>query len=264
MINIKNMINIFISLIFFAMFFAMSIIVFAISEPVYASGAIGWHWYNEIIKNKNQKIPKKSLERKEFTAQEQMVELRKTVEEAKARAILFPSEQNVYTYLILQNYVVEKAEIFSRVWQKTLLDYPEVNYGVLHPTENNAQHILYAEKRERESQAIAYFRDKYGLLFFYRGNNSLDKELAPTIQSFITENHLALIPVTVDGVALGIFPQTQVDNGQAKKLGITYFPALILVDPINKIVKPLNYGFIAQDELRNRFLQVATDFREGA
>jgi conjugal transfer pilus assembly protein TraF len=244
--------------------FLVLVLLVNASVQVSAAPAVGWHWYNEIIesKDKNKKLkPAKKLH--EVTAQEQMLQLRQTVEEAKARAILFPSEENVHTYLQLQNYVVAKAAIFSRVWKKTLLDYPDVDYAISHPTENNAQHVMYAEEDARENQAIAALSDKYGLFFFYRGNNLLDQELAPTIAGFAREYHVALIPVAVDGKILAVFPGSRNDSGQAAKLGITYFPALVLVDPASQEVKPLNYGFIAQDELKRRFLQVATDFKEG-
>lgn len=243
--------------------FLLVLLIFAKFSCVYAANAIGWHWYNEIIASKEKKLQKKEQPKKVLTAQEQMLMLRQMVEEAKAKAILYPSEENVHTYLQLQNYVVEKAAIFSRVWQKTLLDYPDVDYTILHPTENNAQHVVYEEEAVRENEAIASFRNKFGLFFFYRGNNPLDQELAPTISSFAKENHISLVSVAVDGKTLPNLPNSRQDSGQAAKLGVSYFPALILVDPINKVIKPLRYGFISQDELKRRFLQVATDFKEG-
>ena len=274
MINKRNTIDFlfFLPFLLFLLFLRLLplLLVAAVSEQVYATGAVGWHWYNEINeiitpedKKPVQRQSKQLKQLKQLTAQEQMIILRQTVEEAKAKAILFPSEENVYAYLQLQNYVVGKAVVFSRVWQKTLLDYPDIDYSVLHPTENNAQHIVYEEEAMRENEAIAVFREKYGLFFFYRGNNALDRELAPTVESFVQENHISLIPVSVDGKILPIFPNSRSDNGQAAQLGISYFPALVLVDPVNRIVKPLRYGFISQSELKRRFLQIATDFKEG-
>lgn len=245
----RNMIN----------FFFFSLLVFAIPIAVYAD-AIGWHWYNEIQPLKKKE---KLNQKKHETAVEEMAKFRAEVEEAKAQAILYPSEENVSTYIALQKIVTERAANFTRMWQKVLLDYPSLNYAISNPTENNAQHVVYAEHSKREKEAIAFFREKYGLFFFYRGNDPLDQELSPTIANFGKENGIAVQAVSMDGKILPIFANTSIDTGQAKKLSIQYFPALILVDPKNHKVKPLNYGFIAGDELRRRFLQVATDFQEG-
>ncbi|ELT0935896.1 conjugal transfer protein TraF [Enterobacter roggenkampii] len=50
------------------------------------------------------------------------------------------------------------------------------------------------------------------------------------------------------------------DGGQASRLGIRYFPALMLADPKSGTVKPVSYGFISQDDLAKQFLNVSTDF----
>lgn len=53
---------------------------------------------------------------------------------------------------------------------------------------------------------------------------------------------------------------TRMDGGQASRLGIRYFPALMLADPKSGAVKPVSYGFISQDDLAKQFLNVSTDF----
>ncbi len=51
------------------------------------------------------------------------------------------------------------------------------------------------------------------------------------------------------------------DAGQAKKMGIKHFPAIYLVEPGTGTYKPLAYGFITQDDLARRVLNVVTDFK---
>ena len=51
------------------------------------------------------------------------------------------------------------------------------------------------------------------------------------------------------------------DQGQAERLGVKYFPAMMLVDPKSGQVKPLSYGFISQDDLAKQFLYVSNDFK---
>jgi len=259
--------------------------------------AIGWHWYNELpfvkekkerderqMKNeqKEQEEQEKQEKREKQEKQENVAnkeeesslasttavieikKLRGLVEEAKAKAILVPTEVNVRDYISLQNYVAAKATVFSQVWQKVLLDYPDLDLRVVSPTQSAIQSVVYEERRKREIEAIKYFRERYGLLFFYRGNNPLDSELAMVVNTFVQENNISFIPISVDGKALDMFATSgKINSGQAEKLGVRHFPALILVDPGGKKVRPLNYGFISSTELRERFLHLATDFKEG-
>ncbi|EFS8283617.1 conjugal transfer protein TraF [Salmonella enterica subsp. enterica serovar Typhimurium] len=51
------------------------------------------------------------------------------------------------------------------------------------------------------------------------------------------------------------------DQGQAQRLGVKYFPAMMLVDPKQGSVRPLSYGFITQDDLAKQFLNVSEDFK---
>ncbi|WP_410401192.1 conjugal transfer protein TraF [Escherichia coli] len=50
-------------------------------------------------------------------------------------------------------------------------------------------------------------------------------------------------------------------RGQAQRLGVKYFPAMMLVDPKQGSVRPLSYGFISQDYLAKQFLNVSEDFK---
>jgi conjugal transfer pilus assembly protein TraF len=245
------------------------ILAFIITVPAFAYRAVGWHWYNELpfVKEKQEKDKKEEKSKgagfSQNSATAEIDKLNKFVQEAKAQAILYPTEANVRDYIALQNHVAEKAAVFSRVWQKVLLDYPELDYRVSNPTQSSIQSVVYDEKHKREDDAIKFFRERYGLFFFYRGNNPIDQELAKVVETFTKDNQVFLMPISVDGRMLETFAANSIDRGQAKKLGVEYFPALILVDPSSKKIKPLNYGFISGAELRARFLQIATDFHDG-
>ncbi len=231
--------------------------------------AKGWHWYNEAYflarskKGHKKAETKNKVPKKENTAVEQILILRKIVDETKAKAILYPTVENLREYIMLQNYVVNQATLFGHVWQKTLLEYPELDFSIMHPNQNAAQHIVQGEEIKKEEAAVREYSKTFGLLFFYRGNNPLDEAFATTVQDFSSTYGITLIPVTVDGKSLPIFKESRINQGQAEKLKIKFFPALILVDPTLQKAIPLNYGFISYTGLRARFLQLATDFRKG-
>lgn len=76
-----------------------------------------------------------------------------------------------------------------------------------------------------------------------------------------TDTERGRIPVSVDGNVSPQVPDSRQDDGQSARMGITHYPALFLVDPKSKNFRPLAYGFMTQDDLAKRFLNVATGFK---
>lgn len=95
----------------------------------------------------------------------------------------------------------------------------------------------------------------------YRGQDPIDGQLAQVINGFRDTYGLSVIPVSVDGVINPLLPDSRTDQGQAQRLGVKYFPAMMLVDPKQGSVRPLSYGFISQDDLAKQFLNVSEDFK---
>ncbi|MCQ6628929.1 conjugal transfer protein TraF [Escherichia coli] len=97
--------------------------------------------------------------------------------------------------------------------------------------------------------------------FFTGGQDPIDGQLAQVINGFRDTYGLSVIPVSVDGVINPLLPDSRTDQGQAQRLGVKYFPAMMLVDPKQGSVRPLSYGFISQDDLAKQFLNVSEDFK---
>ena len=81
------------------------------------------------------------------------------------------------------------------------------------------------------------------------------------MKSFGEQYGLSIIPISIDGKMASSYPQSKLDNGQAMAMGIKHFPALFLVNPKKNEYKPLAYGFITQDDLARRVLNVVTNFK---
>ncbi|MGT5589383.1 conjugal transfer protein TraF [Escherichia coli] len=118
-----------------------------------------------------------------------------------------------------------------------------------------------AADQAQQRQAIAKLAEHYGIMFFYRGQDPIDGQLAQVINGFRDTYGLSVIPVSVDGVINPLLPDSRTDQGQAQRLGVKYFPAMMLVDPKQGSIRPLSYGFISQDDLAKQFLNVSEDFK---
>lgn len=99
------------------------------------------------------------------------------------------------------------------------------------------------------------------MVYFYRGGDPIDAQMAGVVADFARTRHIALIPVSMDGQVSPQVPDSRPDGGQSARMGISHYPALFLVDPASKDYRPLAYGFMTQDDLAKRFLNVATGFK---
>jgi len=240
------------------------------AENYYHQHEIGWHWYNEkIIAENIKKAQQHNLVTQSSPVQSSieldptktMMAIRATVERALNQAILDPTVANIKAYLILQNKISNQSTNFANVWQKALLENPELNYSLKSPTNTAAKQIYLDNYHEHESEVITEFFKTRGLFFFYSSRCSYCQKFAPLVKNFALRHNVSVIPITTDGVVLPIFPNSKIDNGQALKFKVTMTPALFAVNPYNNKAIPIAYGFISESDLRQRILDIATDFK---
>jgi len=228
-----------------------------VDEPI-----VGWHWYNEPQPEEDEEPPEsEQIPLSSLSPTLQKKVMQKLTEEALDTAIMQPSPQNALRYMAYQRFWLEQSGKFERSVKKGLLLDPALDYNLEHSHYNSTVPLQLSQLQNKEKAAIQSLSAEYGVFFFYRGQDPLDNQLATVVRDFAQSHNIALIPVSVDGVRSEALPDTRPDTGQVAKMGITHFPALFLVDPKSEHYQPLAYGFMTQDALARRFLDVATDFK---
>ena len=89
----------------------------------------------------------------------------------------------------------------------------------------------------------------------------IDNLMGSVIKNFAKDHGLSIIPISVDETINPELPNSKLDSGQSKTMGVRFFPALFLVNPKNETYQPLAYGFITSDALSKQFLNIVTDFK---
>lgn len=223
--------------------------------------AVGWYWYNQPVpKNEDDRVgPPPAAPQESPTAR--MKRLQAFRDNLMNEAMLHPTTENIRRYKVVQDWMVNQASMFASRWEKVLLENPELDYSLQHPFYNGTANIQYTQQRQKQQEAIRYVNQRYGVFFFYRGSEPLDNRLGAVVKEFSEQYGLPVVPVTMDGRVNADLPDSRQDAGQAQKMKISHFPAIYLVEPRTKKYQPLAYGFITQDDLARRMLNIVTDFK---
>lgn len=242
---------------------AILVLIFcAISLGVYAeSKPPGFLWYNlpkesgSKPENKTKNIPFSKLS---YTQRDEVLAF--WTMEALHKARQTKSVEDMRAFLALKNYWLGESSEFSKLFQKAMLEHPELDYNVTHPTSSLGTKLLDEQRQLKRAYKLKQLSRDHGLLFFYRGNSPYDKKQIPIISELANRYGLYVMPVSVDGQGLDAFDNAVVDRGQADKLAVHFFPAVLLVNPKSGSHRPVAFGLTTADVLQKRLYDVATNF----
>jgi len=229
---------------------------FAFDVGYFSEHAKGWHWYDDPKKDQEEPINEELKKDPLF----EMNAIREKVDRALNQAVLNPSKETVSYYINLQNQVNNQSEKFEKYWKSALLEHPELDYSLKHPTNNLAKQVEYKEDSLREEALIRELAKKSGLFFFYRSSCPYCVRFAPIVKDFAETYGITVIPITTDGISLPEFPNSYPDHGQAQKFHVTVEPALFAVNPYTQKAFPIAYGLTSATDLKRRIVEIATNF----
>jgi conjugal transfer pilus assembly protein TraF len=217
----------------------------------------GWHWYQQ------EPVKQDSAPEPVADPTEEMSAVRALIKKSLNQAILNPTQKNVQEYISLQNQMSDRSSQFSNVWQKVLLNNPDLNYSLIHPTNSIGSQVDTDTQHVKEDQAIAQLAKQTGLFFFYHSTCPYCQRFAPILKNFSDHYGITVIPITTDGISLPEFPNSKANAGQAEKFNVTVEPALFAVNPYTHKAYPVSYGLLTEDDLRKRILDLTTKFATG-
>lgn len=232
-------------LFFMMVLLTLSPVIYA--DYFYSEHEKGWYWFDD---PKEIKVSKNTLqEEKPKNPEDKILFVQKQLKKTLDQAILEPTPEHIEAYILLQNQVNEQANLFANAWQRVLLNRPELNYALIHPTNNVALKVYHEGESKKKIEVIHDFAKQSGLFFFYRSSCPYCQRFSPILKHFIETYHIALVPITTDGKVLPEFPYSRQDDGQAKQFHVSLEPALYAVDPQTQKVFPVAIGLVSESEL---------------
>jgi len=218
----------------------------------------GWFWYERIPEKK--KVEKKKKKKEEtFTFPPiSLADERIQLKVLKERAVWNPTEKNITAYIRLQNWVMDQASTFAVNWKKVIWTHPDLDFSLAHPTNAQGIFIEHDQTDLLNHQRIAALGKSYGLFFIFESFCPYCQREAPMLKQFSRRYGISIIAISKDGVGLPDFPNPKPDTGISAQLHAQAVPALFLVNPKRRIIIPLAYGLISEEELVRRIITMTT------
>ncbi|HGO6706854.1 TPA: type-F conjugative transfer system pilin assembly protein TraF [Legionella pneumophila] len=241
---------------------AILMVLLLLNGVVFADKPVGFLWYTKEKENKSVESRQPAgIDFNSLSYTERDAVLRFYTMEALHKARYTKKVEDMRVFLSLQDYWLKESSRFKSLFQQTMLAHPEYDYAVTHPTSNLGAKITDEVRESQTVDIINSLSKSHGLLFFYRGKSPYDLKQIPIIVDFCKRFRIQLMPVSVDGAISPELLNSRMDQGQANRLGVRYFPALLLVNPSSQRVSPVAYGLATQDVLMERIKQVANQFK---
>lgn len=235
----------------------------ALADDFYAQHETGWYWFDD---PKDKHSNEKNISQEKLKDQDPEAEValaRKTLKKSLNKAILDPTPQNVEAYIALQNQLSERANLFANTWQQVIHNHPELNYSLSHPTNNVALQVSHEAESQKKLNIVNEFAKHSGLFFFYKSTCPYCQRFAPILKHFAENYHIAVIPITTDGISIPEFPNSRVDSGQSKQFHVSMEPALYAVDPQTQKAFPVAFGLTTESELLDNLYNILTHYKDG-
>lgn len=224
-------------------------------ENYFNKHAEGWFWYQDPRPEppkEEEKEPPPPPAPPVLDPVAQLAAFRQHIETALAAAIVNPTEENVKSYMALNQAAMQRSQDFALSMRRTLWTTPTFDHSLQHPVNDQAVHVYRDEELKNTDAFLHTTARDYGMFFFFRGSCPYCHKLAPILARFAQTYGFRIIPVSLDGGALPEFPNPRTNTQAAVKLKVDTVPAVFLVQPGKGDVYPVAFGFVGWQELRER------------
>ena len=228
----------------------------------------GWHFYcdpevpqeEELQETKPQPKPEPEKPSEpsspKITATMQVEAFREALVEIKNRAIIDPTPDNVLHYMRAQKQATEMASKFTDIWQRVLLETPDLDANLDRPLTQMGQAIYNDQRKNVEEGALRRAASEAGLLFVFEDPVACRLCYAQgEILKRMAEFHgVTVLAVSADGTGMDSFPDARIDNGHLENLGLNDLPRplVAVVNPASNEVTLLGFGLLTEDQLLER------------
>ncbi len=206
--------------------------------------------------------PKPKVTSEEDEAVAALKKLREDAERKRALAIVKPTPENLKSYIVTQEALMDRASVFSDVWRRVIWANPELNYQLRNPSNNAAIQVHDAQRALKETETLAGIVKEWGIFFIFRSDCPYCHRMAPTLKFLSEQYGIVVFPVSLDGGGLPEYPNPSRDNGMAASIGASVVPLMVLGNVKDHRLLPIGSGVLSAQEIVER-IYILTQTRPG-
>jgi len=218
----------------------------------YQRHAEGWFWYQDPPPPREEAAQAQPEAPVRDDPVAVLEAFRRRLDTARARAILEPTEDNVKAYLELNQLALARAGDFAQAWQRVVWTTPGLDYSLAHPVNDQAVQVFNDEKVRMLDRFLRKAAARYGMFFFFSESCPYCRRFAPVLRDFADTYGFRVVPVSLDGGALPEFPNPRRNAAIAARLRVDTVPAVFLVEPRTRKIRPVAFGYVGWSELARR------------
>lgn len=215
---------------------------------------LGYWFYCTKTKPSEEANTKTQSSKPQASAAERLGAVTKELRELKAKAILEPTRENVIAYIRFQREQLDRASLFSDVWQRAIWQQPDLDYTLERPVSTLAKRQWQDARNASRDNIMANLGKRYGLFYFFSQSCGACEVMSPIVKSVSNRWKLTIRAISTDGGPSRHFQNYTVEAGQRARMGLKpkITPALVLWDSAQSRAIPIGYGILSADELQDR------------
>ncbi|PKB25323.1 conjugal transfer pilus assembly protein TraF [Novosphingobium kunmingense] len=196
----------------------------------------------------------KTVQAPAVSATSQLDAVTAELRELKARAIMEPTPANVTAYIRFQREQLDRASLFSDVWQRAIWQDPDLDYTLQRPVSTLGKRQWQDARGAERNAVMAHLSERFGLFYFFAQTCGACEVMSPIVQSVASTWHITVRAISTDGGPSRHFPSYTVETNQRTRMGLEpkITPAVVLWDAANGQAIPIGYGVMSADELQDR------------
>jgi len=228
---------------------------------------LGWHFYCEKSIEEIKSKENFQDDKNQDDYAQKLAEIKKVLEEKKAKAVIYPNEENIKDYMSYQQMVMDKSSLFADQWRRVLWKTPSLDYTLKRPVAKVAKESWIDQRNQRVKESIKNINERYGIFFVFNSKCPHCHRFSPILKSFQEKYKITIMPISLDGEGLKEWQNILINKNHLNVLGINIeaIPATILFDKISKKTIPIGFGVLSHSELEERIyattkLEAGDDF----
>ena len=194
------------------------------------------------------------------SAAERLEAITGELRELKARAILEPTAPNITAYIRFQREQLDRASLFSDVWQRAIWQDPSLDYTLERPVGTLAKRAWSDARHAERDEVMRKLSQRYGLFYFFAASCGACEVMSPIVRAVAQTWRIELRAISTDGGPSKHFERYTVETNQRARMGLEprITPAVVLWDSRALRAIPIGYGVMSADELQDRIYLLTT------